>query len=273
MAKLTKEQRKLHQQAEDILKKDVLTTSEKEFVFENWNEAAHHNIGMAGAFFTPFNLALDFAFDVGGLRIIDLCAGIGVLAYAAKLRYPHIKEIVCIEQNYDYVAIGRKLLPEATWIHADVFDWKELNLGTFDCAISNPPFGKVKRSGNGYKYKGQEFEYHVISIASQLAREGVFIVPQMSSSFRYSARRNYERVEGRGSDFENLMGFSMETGAGVDTSFYAKEWKNGAPVTEIVTIDFEEMPEEKDIQILPEKVVSAHITPIHPTYTEQLSLF
>lgn len=38
--KLSKEKIKLHNQAEEYLKKDVLTFDEKLFVLENWNEAA-----------------------------------------------------------------------------------------------------------------------------------------------------------------------------------------------------------------------------------------
>lgn len=81
MAKLTKAQRKAHQEAETILTQDRLSDDDKDFVFENWHQGAEHNIGTAGAFFTPTGLAADFAFDGGGRRVIDLCAGIGVLAY------------------------------------------------------------------------------------------------------------------------------------------------------------------------------------------------
>lgn len=189
MAKLTKAQRKAHSEAVALLSKDRLTDDEKDFVFMNWHEGADHNTGLAGAFFTPWSLAADFSLDVGGPRIIDLCAGIGVLASCAMNRrrydYP-LTEIVCVERNPRYVEVGRKLLHEARWICADVFDWRELNLGHFDYAIGNPPFGKVARSGNGPRYRGAEFEYHVIDIAAELADYGTFIVPQQSASFRYS---------------------------------------------------------------------------------------
>ena len=89
MAKLTKKQTMAHEQAVDILKKDVLTDDDKEFVFNNWHEAANHNNGANGAFFTPLDMAWDFALDVPGTKIIDLCAGIGVLAYTAMCRLKH----------------------------------------------------------------------------------------------------------------------------------------------------------------------------------------
>jgi hypothetical protein len=31
--------------------------------------------------------------------------------------------------------------------HADIFDQPEINLGRFDTAISNPPFGNTSRTG------------------------------------------------------------------------------------------------------------------------------
>ena len=129
--------------------------------------------------------------DVGAGCIIDLCAGIGALAFHVIERSTYrspISEMVCIEINPRYVEIGRKLAPDARWINADVMDWREwhtdeLDGARFDYAISNPPFGKVRRTGNGPTYRGPEFEFHVIDIASRLANNGTFILPQMSSSF------------------------------------------------------------------------------------------
>lgn len=247
MAKLTKAQSKAHNQACELLAKDILTEDDKEFVFRNWNESANHINGSAGAFFTPHDLAFDFAFDVAGPRIIDLCAGIGMLSYAVQRRhvwrYEAAPEIVCIEANADYVAVGKKLLPEATWLHADVFDVMSLGLGRFDWAISNPPFGAIKRTKNAPRYSGNDFEFHVIDIASHLADNGTFIVPQMSAGFNYSGRPSYERQkDGRAFSFQEMTGLYFEAGCGVDTSFYLKEWKGVSPMCEIVCVDFNPEP-------------------------------
>ena len=172
MAKLTKAQRKAHAEAEAILTKDRLTEDEREFVFRNWHEGAEFINGEAGAFFTPFDLAGDFALDGAGGRVIDLCAGIGVLSYfvGQRARYgSRATELTCVEINPKYCEVGRKLVPEARWINADVFDWRELDLGRYDIAIGNPPFGRVRRSANGPRYRGSEFEFHVIDIAAELA--------------------------------------------------------------------------------------------------------
>ena len=118
MAKLTKAQAKLHRQACDILTKPVLTEDDKEFVLKNWNEGATHVNGEAGAFFTPYDMAFDFTIDAigsGGYggRVIDLCAGIGMLSYAVWWRSDRRAKITCVERNADYLAIGKKILPEA----------------------------------------------------------------------------------------------------------------------------------------------------------------
>jgi hypothetical protein len=66
MAKLTRAQAKSHAAAVERLQQDHLTEDDKEFVYRNWNEGANHVNGAAGAFFTPFDMAFDFAIDAGG---------------------------------------------------------------------------------------------------------------------------------------------------------------------------------------------------------------
>lgn len=125
MAKLTKAQGKAHAEAEAILIKDRLTEDGREFVFRNWHEGAEFINDAAGAFFTPYDLAGDFALDGAGGRVIDLCAGIGILLYFIGERAKYGSrpvELTCVEINPRYCEVGRKLLPDARWINADVFD-------------------------------------------------------------------------------------------------------------------------------------------------------
>jgi hypothetical protein len=244
MAKLSKAQAKAHQQACDLLAKDVLTEDDKYFVLENWQESAKHINTIAGAFFTPVELARSFSIEVCGNRVIDLCAGIGGLsfAYRQKCLWGSVRpEIICIEQNPDYVAVGRKILPEATWIVGDVFSLPA-GLGRFDCAISNPPFGATPRNaGQGPRYRGREFEYHVIDIASDLADWGVFIIPQTSAPFEYSGKPNYrERIGDQHRKLQEMTGIVLLPNCGIDTSACDGQWHGVSVRTEIVIADFEE---------------------------------
>lgn len=245
MAKLTKAQRKAHAEAEAILTKDRLTEDERDFVLRNWHEGANFINGAAGAFFTPYDLASDFAIDAGAGRVIDLCAGIGGLAFHVARRAAwsstRTTELTCIEINPRYVEIGRKLVPDARWINADLFDWRDLDLGRYDAAIGNPPFGRVRRSGNGPRYRGPDFEFHAIDIAAELADHGAFLIPQTSASFRYSGAPYFDRRDhGKGADFERQTGLAMDGGVGIDTAIYRDEWKDTAIVCEVACFDFAE---------------------------------
>ena len=247
MAKLTKQQAKMHRQACELLEQDTLKLSEKEFVLEHWNEAAENDVGAAGAFFTPLNLAGDFFMDapVSG-RVVDLCAGIGHLSFANYhyrdgRRADNSKpDITCIELNPRYVEIGRKILPEATWICADALDpelWAKL--GVFDGAYSNPPFSSPNTYTNRSKTAGGKMEFAIIEQAVKVSRfEAGFIIPQNSSPFRYSGARNFaEKTHGPGVDHFNKTGIMLRPGAGVDADFYLQEWKNTAPRVELVFWD------------------------------------
>lgn len=250
MAKLTKAERKAHNQAEEILQKETLTEDEKEFVLKNWHPAANFDVGASGAFFTPFDLAKDFRIDAGTGRIIDLCAGIGSLAYWVQ-NFPwgsgKSTELTCIEINPAYVEIGRKIVPEATWICANVFDVLEMDLGHFDNAIANPPFGHVNKHGHSApRYTGSDFAYHVIDIASEIAEAGAFILPRGSAPFQYSGVQYYRRCESRDYlKFNEQTDIYLDAGVGIDTSIFADQWKGTKPIVEIVTCDFNEAREAR----------------------------
>lgn len=229
MAKLSKQDAKLHAQACELLQQNELTYDERVFVLDNWQESATHINSVAGAFFTPRGLARDLAIEVTPRKIVDLCAGIGVLSFAVHQHfYGNNPEITCVEINPDYIEVGKKLVPEARWIRADTFDFAEVG---FDCAIANPPFGNVKTHKNVYGC----FEYDLIAHAKSLARYGVFIIPQMSSPFKLSGNQRFE--EKKSADylkFRERSGVSLTPNCGLDTSVYREDWKVKTPMVEIV---------------------------------------
>lgn len=241
MAKLSKQQAKLHEEAEKILAKPKLTDDDRMFVMEHWQESATHMNGLAGAFFTPWGLATDAMIELGGWQfegaVLDLCAGMGTLSLAA-LEMSRASRIVCVELNPEYARVGRKMVPEAEWIVGSIFDHKDW--GQFDHAISNPPFGKIKRDGDAPRYKGSEFEYHVIDIAAEHADFGTFIIPNSSAGFELSNDTGYCRTEPQKyQTFVKQTGITLDAGCGVDTRVFADQWHGVSPKVEIACTQFE----------------------------------
>lgn len=239
MAKLSKEASKRHKQALDLVRSDKhLTMEDRYFILKHYQEGAASMNSLTGAFFTPEGLANDLSVEVPECRsMIDLCAGIGRLAFTCRER---ARRIVCVELNPDYASVGMRILPEAEWIVSDVFSIADL--GRFDVAISNPPFGAVRTSkAFSGRYTGAGFEYKVIELASQLADYGVFIVPQASAPFRYSGRLSYEvEIIRECQKFMDQTGIILGHNCGLDTSTYKDEWHGVSPDCEIVVSDFAE---------------------------------
>jgi hypothetical protein len=241
--KLTKPQIKAHNEAMALVDCNrPLKDDEREFILDNFHEGATHINSSAGAFFTPRGLARDFAIEVGGgdtdkSRCIDLCAGIGSLAYAVQEK---VGSLVCVEMNTEYARIGKRIVPEAEWIVCSAFDPRVLALGRFRWAISNPPFGAIPADGFKGRYTGSQFEYRVIELASRLADFGAFILPQMSAPFRYSGQSCFTHEEGdKARKFREQTGIEMEPNCGINTSIYRNDWRGVSPVCEIVVCEFD----------------------------------
>jgi predicted RNA methylase len=188
-------------------------------------------------------LANDFKLEVAGPRILDICAGIGILSFC-KLHFQYHEpegppNITCVEINPDYVRVGQKLLPEAEWICADIFDiWRDLPRD-FTCAIANPQLGGQKQAGKAPRYTGSEFEYKIIVIDAHLAGYGAFIIPQNSAPFRYSGAPYYQRHEHeRYLKLAGQTGIHLDAGCGIDTTVHEDGWKHSKIRTEIVPCEF-----------------------------------
>lgn len=237
MAKLTKAETKKHNQIMDLVNSDrPLTDDEKDFIIENFHEGSNTNNAELGAFFTPIGLAYDFTIDAcSSGSVIDLCAGIGGLSFCMFNRHKP-REMVCIELNRTYYELGKRILPEATWIHGDALT-TPINQH-FDLAISNPPFGKIKTSDwKGKKYTGAEFEYKIMERAMEIADWGCFIIPQSSANFKYSGSRYFEWVQSaKCKKFLDQTGFEMAPGCGIDTGYYLDEWNGVKPMCEVIEL-------------------------------------
>ena len=247
--KLTKSQLKIHKQAEEILKKDTLTFEDKEFIYENLNEGAIADVTSLSAYFTPLDLAYDFAILVSSWGVcVDMCAGFGVLSFCARVRdteHHNIKHQICIERNPVFIEIGKKLLPQAEWICGDMFDktiWDYIidKYGKIDSIVSNPPFGKVTKTDcnrDWLKYTGAELDIASMEVAMLNSSDVSMLLPLSSCEFRYSGRPYFEEIENRKiKKLREQTGIQfIMTNPGIDTSIYSK-FKN-TPIT-VEHVDF-----------------------------------
>ena len=260
MGRLTRPEIRRHEQAIKYLEtlphiKSLDQREELEsFILENYEPAysARNNVVNAGIFFTPVNLAKDFRVEAQGqTSIIDLCAGIGHLSYWLQdwIKWEEL-ELTCVEINPEFVKAGKVLVPKATWICADILDPDFSNLlptAKFSLAICNPPFGKnmaVKKTPH-LNYTGGSFEFKAIEIASRVARNGAFIIPQSSSPIIHypEGGQSSENVSKEYIKFNRETGIYVEANCGIDANGH--QWKGASPQVEIVTFDFTSIPAVK----------------------------
>lgn len=266
----TKQQMDLHDQAMSLIESDKpLTHHNKLFIFENYIPFADGNrVDLAGTFFTPWALAITFSYNSYNFvedrinRVVDICAGIGVLTYAqvvGNFGYPNENswkwyEIDAVEINPRYVEIGKRILPEVNWICADVFDKSTWDLeNKYDHAISNPPFGITvdNETKSWLKYQNNS-ELMIAEIASRVADSNTLILPQNSVP-AYWQRSNYGGRSHK--EMEDLFTrenpsqvdkFMEETGLFFDgTNFTTEEfrdlWKGAKPQVEIAHVTKEDL--------------------------------
>jgi hypothetical protein len=280
MGKISRQDSKLHGQAMALINSDkVLTQEEVEFCYENYNPMAEHDIGKNAVFFTPPELAWDFAVvSQPNGPTIDLCAGIGILAWNVLKHQeagyggltnadPRIRSdlerMVCVELNPEFVRIGKRLLPQAEWYCADIFDKDFLKGlgGEFLYAISNPPYGKVASNGgwSWLKTKTMPMQWKVMEIAVRLAYAGgMFIIPKSDCPVIYEpspidrkysqpswARNHKINEDSLFEKFLNLFPGLNLYPASLDTSVYKNQWKGASPDVLVMDLVTDNVPWER----------------------------
>ncbi|WP_165356646.1 methyltransferase [Sphingosinicella sp. BN140058] len=249
MAKLTHAELKAHDRAMSLVASEKTLSSDDIIdVADGYHEGATHANSAHSAFFTPWDLAITFALEVpDGGRVLDLCAGIGVLSAAARVYHQHNgrHDFTLVELNPAYCEIARRLLPDATVICGSIFDpavQAQLAGERFDFAISNPPFGaRNTASGTGPRYTGRKQEYAVMDLAADYARAGAFILPLASAPRRPTDERKapldfaYDAYQ----KFVDETGIEILPNLGIDTSFADNLWRGTKIKTEIALCDFD----------------------------------
>lgn len=255
MAKITKQQSKLHDEALALVHSDkALTKDDIEFVYKNYNPMASHNVGKGAIYFTPPGLAEEFAVLAPKGRVIDLCAGIGVLSYYTLQhdisgysgREPFrgdIKRLVAIENNPEFVEVGKRLMPYVEWIHGDVFDLDLLtSLGEFDCAISNPPYGHIPtKDANDWTLVKGPAHWQVIEIALRLADNGgIFILPEDCTDYDLR-KRQYNPQKPKNKYLEPYFHDVYMEAWAADYDQYLNDWQGASPKVNIVDISTDDV--------------------------------
>lgn len=241
MAKLSKRDLAKHEKAAHLVALDrPLSLDERVQVAEDWHEGAGGDQTAASAFFTPCDFASDLRIDMPQRgTFVDLCAGIGRLAFFAggqamyeEYRH-HYERIVCVERNPAYVAVGKRILPEAEWICGDIFDPEVIRqIGRVDQAILNPPFGTTTKSPfDAPRYRGADFDLKAMDLAATLAPSCWAIVPRDRAPWDWRGNR---KESPRATRFADATGLDLHRFSSIDPEYHRSEWRGTSPAVEIV---------------------------------------
>jgi hypothetical protein len=145
-------------------------------------------------------------------RCLDLCAGLGIFAYALVDGGVTPEQITAVELASTLYGIGSRLTPEVAWVQGNAFEvafWEPYT-GVFDLVIGNPPWGQSKGrtpyapgdtrfgplllAGDGNGTAPAIAEAMALEVALRVLRpggRGAFLLPP--TAFQGPAWQRYER--------------------------------------------------------------------------------
>ena len=240
--RVSKKQTRQHDRLMAMLSSsDRLSVDQIESFYDDFVPSSMANTTKLNAFFTPQSVAQEISVfcDCDGSTVLDLAAGIGSLSYGILSSGRKPKRVVAIEINPEFVKIGKRLLPEVEWICGDIFDATAMKrLGRFDWVISNPPFN-VPMPPDVKKDAGPvTSDLAAVVVALTVANDGMFILPQKSTPWKFSGRQTYEcsnppTAVRRFMDRHPSINFYCVS---CDLAYCKDDWQDGITMPELVHI-------------------------------------
>lgn len=96
-----------------------------------------------------------------------LYAGVGAMGLLIQ-SVKQGMEITCVEQDDNLIAIGKRLLPEAKWVQADPYEFKETQ-NRYDLVLSTPP--------NEFRSNGYEYEKSLMDSLKTITKNIIHFIP------------------------------------------------------------------------------------------------
>lgn len=97
-----------------------------------------------------------------------LYAGVGAMGLLIQSVKQGV-EITCVEQDANLIAIGKRLLPEAKWVQADPYEFKETRNRSYDLVLSTPP--------NEFRSNGYGYEKALIDSLKKITKNIIHFIP------------------------------------------------------------------------------------------------
>lgn len=247
--KLSKLQTKRHGEAESLLSLSrKLNQPEREFCLTHWLPGATGNIGIHGVFFTPESIATSFPYEGHGATI-DACAGIGRLAYhcwqASMWSNDPRFSLTCVEFNSQYYEVGKRILPEAEWIRADLADYAKSLDGKrpFRNAISNPPYGRVPTLQQWKHYSGPAHLVAAAILGDICTTDVRLLIPE--NDICQDFQRHTTGDSSSYTRFRAAFPHLSLNHASFDFSEFRNEWIGASPNVTLATLDGDYMALER----------------------------